>query len=90
MFVYYINNSLDRLHFLTNVVLEVVKDNGDGHHVEDVQFLRFVQRLHVDEQIVLRRQVSVISHVVHNLFQSMFANHVVFNTGRCGLPFKMI
>jgi hypothetical protein len=85
-----INDVLHILNFLSNIVFQVIEYNCDGHYVEDVELLGFVVLLHVQEQVVLGGQRTMISDMVDYLLETVLANHIVFYASGCGLPFEMI
>ena len=67
------------VHSITNIIFEVVQDDGQRYNVKDVKLLAFIILFHIQKQVIFRRQLPMAFHVVYQLFESMFADKVVFD-----------
>jgi hypothetical protein len=78
------------LHLVADVVLEVVKDDRQGDHVIDVCLLTLVVGLHVQEKIILRRQLPMTLDMVDQLLQSVLGYLIEPYAPRSWLPLKVV
>ena len=70
----------EMVHSITNIIFQVVQDDGQRYNVKDVKLLAFIILFHIQKQVIFGRQLPMAFDMVHQLFESVFADKVIFDT----------
>ena len=80
----------EMVHSITNIIFQVVQDDGQRYNVKDVKLLAFIILFHIQKQVIFGRQLPMAFDMVHQLFESVFADKVIFDTAGCRFPLEVI
>ena len=69
----------EMVHSITNIIFQVVQHDRQRHNIINIKLLSFIILFHIQKQVILCRQLPMPFHMVHQLFESMFADKVIFD-----------